>query len=204
MRTVPLVHRFRRLPLAPLALALVAAACDGSSTEPERLDPGATLTVDASSTSAWAVVDLGSPAQARLAADLAGSSAWDLAFQATKVMVNGGANGSGGVVAYCLCQNESVTNEQIRSLTPESELPDFEAVTRSQIPGAGAAWSAEVFDQKRWYRYNVTGSDHQVWPTFDVYLVKRGTEVYKVQITGYYGATGTPRQITFRYAKLSE
>ena len=60
-----------------------------------------------------------------------------------------------------------------------------------------------VFDAKRWYRYNVTGTDHQVWPTFDVYLVRRGAALYKVQIVGYYGPAGEPRRITLRYAKVA-
>ncbi|MEW5926048.1 MAG: HmuY family protein [Gemmatimonadota bacterium] len=183
--------------------ALVLAACDGGLTDAAPVDPGATLTVDASSATAWALVDLGSPARLVQAADPASSPAWDIAFRTTAVTVNGGTSGPADVVAYCVCQNESATNEQVKTMTPESELADFQAVTRAQIPAAGAAWSAAALDQKKWYRYNITGSDHQVWPTHDVYLVKRGEEVYKVQLTGYYGADGKPRQITFRYAKLA-
>ncbi len=59
-----------------------------------------------------------------------------------------------------------------------------------------------VFASAPWYRYNITGTDNQIWPTFNVYLVRRGDAVYKVQITGYYNATGTPRQITIRSARL--
>jgi hypothetical protein len=60
-----------------------------------------------------------------------------------------------------------------------------------------------VFDEHRWYRYNLTGTDHQIWPTYDVYLIRRGTEVYKVQLVSYYDATGDSRHITFRYAPLA-
>lgn len=188
--------------IAAAGLALSATACDSSPTEPVP-DPGAALTVDASSNTAWALVNLGSPAQLVQASDPAASAAWDLGFQTTKVMLNGGATGPAGMVAYCVCQNAAASNEQIKTMTPESELTDFETVTKAQIPAAGDAWSAGVLDQKRWYRYNITGSDHQVWPTYDVYMVKRGNEVYKVQLTGYYGADGKPRQITFRYARLT-
>lgn len=184
-------------------IAVAAAACEGGPIDPPPSDLGATLTVDASSATTWALVDLGTPAQLVQVSDPAASPAWDLGFQTTKVMVNGSTSGSAGVVAYCVCQNASATNEQVKTMTPETELADFQAVTRAQIPAAGEAWSAEVFDQKRWYRYNITGSDHQVWPTHDVYLVKRGNEIYKLQLTGYYGADGKPRQITFRYAKLA-
>jgi hypothetical protein len=58
-----------------------------------------------------------------------------------------------------------------------------------------------VFDAHPWYRYNLDGG-HQIWPTYDVFLIRRGDAVYKVQLTSYYGATGDSRQITFRYARL--
>ena len=201
MPTLALIRSSRRVLLAA-GLILTAAACESSPTEPAP-DPGASMTVDASSNTTWALVDLTSPAQLVQAADPTASTAWDLGFQTTKLVLNGGAAGPAGMVAYCVCQNAAVTTEQLKAMTPDSELADFEAVTKAQIPAAGDAWSADVLDQKRWYRYNITGSDHQVWPTFDVYLVKRGDEVYKVQVTGYYGADGKPRQISFRYAKLA-
>jgi hypothetical protein len=59
-----------------------------------------------------------------------------------------------------------------------------------------------VFAQQPWYRYNITGTDNQIWPTFNVYLIKRGNEVYKVQLIGYYGPAGEPRILTMRYARL--
>lgn len=189
--------------LSAALMALAAVACEGGPTDLLPSDPGATLTVDASSATTWALVDLGSPAQVVQVSDPAASPGWDLGFQATKVMLNGGASGPGGMVAYCLCQNAGATSEQLKAMTPESELGDFVAVTKGQIPAAADAWSSGAFDEKKWYRYNITGSDHQVWPTHDVYLVKRGAEVYKVQFTGYYGPSGQPRQITFRYAKLA-
>lgn len=201
MPPLALIRSSHRILLAA-ALILTASACESSPTEPAT-DPGASMTVDASSNTAWALVDLTTPAQLVQAADPTASTAWDLGFQTTKLVLNGGAAGPAGMVAYCVCQNTAVTTEQLKVMTPESELADFETVTKAQIPAAGDVWSADVLDQKRWYRYNITGSDHQVWPTFDVYLVKRGDEVYKVQVTGYYGADGKPRQISFRYAKLA-
>jgi hypothetical protein len=60
-----------------------------------------------------------------------------------------------------------------------------------------------VFNSHPWYRYNLTG-ENIIHPTFDVYLVKRGDDVYKVQLINYYGAAGEPRHVTFRYARLTE
>jgi hypothetical protein len=350
-RPTPLTRASR--PAAAL-LAILAAACDGGGAiGPEPVEEIATLTVDASQ--GWAMVDLGTAAQTVTVADASTSTAWDLAFNATSVMLNGGGAGPGGVVGHCVCQNAAATDAQVGTLTAESERADFEAVTAAQIPAADSAWTADalapaisgwwsydaaahtvaavpgrawkvrtaesaaafakfrvvrvegatrthagrvtfeyalqpaagapmgavrtatvdvsggrvhfdlargtvsdasdwdlafegydirvnggvsgsgkagavavdepfaaiadasdltashyrgdayggVFAAKRWYRYNITGADHQVWPTYDVYLVKRGAEVFKVQITGYYGASGDSRRITFRYAKLA-
>ena len=69
-------------------------------------------------------------------------------------------------------------------------------------PSSDEAWSPTVFDEKRWFRYNVTGTDHQVWPTYDVYLLRRGGSVHKVQVIGYYGPAGEARRISFRYVRL--
>ena len=193
-------HASYRLLVPAVALAL-AAACD-SPTDPPVVDPGGTLTVDATSETEWALVDLGSTTTVRSAVDPAASADWDLAFQRTTVTVNGGTSGPAGMVAHCLCQNVGATSAAIMAMTPESELADFDAVTVDQIPAAGSAWAADTFDQSRWYRYNLDGN-HQIWPTYDVYLVKRGEEVYKVQVTGYYRADGDPRHITFRYARLT-
>lgn len=178
----------------------VVVGCDGPL-ETEAPDPGATLTVDASSRESWALVDLGTPAQLVEAADPATSTAWDIGFRVTSVTVNGGESGPAGVMAYCLCQNGGATSEEIMAMTPASESAEFDEVTAADIPAEGAIWSATAFDENRWYRYNL-GGNHQVWPTYDVYLVKRGTEVYKVQLTGYYGPDGAARQITMRYARL--
>ncbi|MBB4635564.1 HmuY family protein [Longimicrobium terrae] len=183
-------------------LVLMGACSDNGPTEP-AVDPGASMTVDASHATNWALVDLGTPAAVVTAADPATSTAWDLAFKATGLMLNGGTAGPGGMTGYCICQNAGATNDQIRAMTPAGEAADFDAVTAAQIPAAASAWSATVFDTSKWYKYNLTGADHQVWPTHDVYLIRRGNEVYKLQVTGYYGPAGETRRISFRYAKLA-
>lgn len=341
-----------RFVVAAAAVALAACGSD-SATNPVITPVTAELTVDAATN--YAYVRLGSTATTVSPSDPATSDAWDLGFFATNVIVNGGAVGPGGVTAYCMCQNASLTDAALAGLTASSELADFEAVTTAQVPAAGmftsdtltpaiggwftgtgasaaakadrawllrsgtttvtlgkfrvtslanasatnagqvtfeyalqstpggtfgtsqtktvdvrngpvyfdltsgtttsasgtwdlrfsgfeirsnggvsgagsvsalvdngtpyasitAAYAATapaqvfkrdaysgVFVSQPWYRYNITGTDNQIWPTYNVYLVKRGTETYKVQLTSYYGTTGTSRQITIRYARL--
>lgn len=156
------------------------------------------ITVDAST--AWAYVDLSSGASvAQTDAQL--SSTWDIGFNATNVALNGGPSGPAGVTGYCVCQNAGATNDAILAMTPESEAADFTSVTGADIPVSASSWSSDVFATSKWYEYDLLG-DHRISPTFDVYLVKRGATVYKLQIINYYGPAGESRRISFRYARL--
>ena len=58
----------------------------------------------------------------------------------------GGQAGPGGVTGYCLCQNAGATDAQVRAMTPESELGDFEAVSASSIPTDASEWETDVLD----------------------------------------------------------
>ncbi|MEX1184259.1 MAG: HmuY family protein [Gemmatimonadota bacterium] len=334
---------------AAVTMLLLVGAC--SETDPIEPEPeAATLTVDARTT--WAYVDLDETATQVAVTDPGESTAWDIAFNATRVMLNGGAAGPGGVEGYCVCQNAGATDAQVQAMTPESELADFAAVTLADTltaagdwtgdaldaaiagwyaydiqthqvsadpsrtwlvrgagaepvyakvrvtdiadatqagarvtieyavqpaagealgavqtvvldgrtspvyfdfatnavsdegdwdivldgftirvnggisgsGGAGAVLSGDafaviddasaaadayrgdayggVFPAHPWYRYNLDGN-HTIFPTFDVYLVRRADEIYKVQLTGYYDTAGTARYITFRYERLA-
>lgn len=331
-----------------LAFALpIATACSSDDVIAPPPPVEGTLTVDAAAD--WAYVDLATGDLVTPTPSANESGAWDVAFNVTSVMLNGGEAGPGGVVGYCVCQNAAATDEQVLDMTAESELAGFEAVTAvpagvawtedaltpaltGWYTGAGASAAADpsrtflvrlaggdgyaklhitgiegasatapgtvtlewavqpssdaafgptiaqafdvtaegttlidldpsegvpigtgwdlklegwnvslnggpsgagdvgviptgevfedittafvedvsyrtdsytgVFGDSPWYRYDIEG-DHRISPTFDVYLVKRGTAVYKLQLLDYYGATGNPRQITFRYERIA-
>jgi hypothetical protein len=190
---------------ALLAFMVLVGGCDEDPTGPSE-SPVETHTVDASDLSAWAFVRLGTPPTTVSTAATAPSGAWDLAFQRTAIHVNGGGS-SGDVATYCICQNAAATSDEYQAMTPATELSEFEEVTAADIPAA-ASWDtgateAAVFATSSWYRYNLTGEDHLIWPTYDVYLVRSGSEVYKVQFIGYYGPAGEDRQITFRSSRIS-
>lgn len=353
---------WRRLGAVLVSAAVLAACDDDGATGPnldETGDDFATFTVDARE--AWAFVDLdGKTATQVTVADPTSSTAWDIAFLGTNVMLNGGAAGPGGVVGYCICQNAGATPAQIMAMTAESELADFRAVTAASIPADDAEWEDDalapaitgwwsydmtthrvsadpsrawkvraaeetnpvyakfrvvdidaatatqqnagritiefavqpgagqpmgpvqtavidvrngrvyfdlatasvsdasdwdlafegytirlnsgvsgsgnagavleiletfeemadasnapastyaadsyggVFKARPWYRYNLTGNDHTIWPTYDVYLIKRGDEVYKLQIINYYNTVAEARHITARFAPLTD
>ncbi|HEU4630244.1 MAG TPA: HmuY family protein [Gemmatimonadaceae bacterium] len=199
--SLPRVLR-RVAPTTLLVLALAACARD-EITAPQPAATGS-LTVDASA--GWVYLSLGDQHTVVLV-DPASSAAWDIGFNTTQVAINGGTAGPGGVTAFCLCQNSATdpSPEEILAMTPASELADFESVTAASVPD-DATFSADpetgAFAVHPWYRYNLAG-DHVVSPTFDVYLLRRGDVVYKVQLTGYYGPAGQPRHITVRYARIA-
>jgi len=117
------------------------------------------------------------------------SAFWDVRLSGFEIRINGGVSGTGGVGAVL---DESTPFAQITSAYAASAPP---VAYRSDSFGG-------VFVTSPWYRYNITGTDNQIWPNFNVYLVKRGDAVFKLQVTSYYGATGTSRQITVRSVRL--
>jgi hypothetical protein len=118
------------------------------------------------------------------------ASNWDIAFEGYAIRVNGGVSGNGSVRALAMT------------------TPPFATITSTQAASVPAnVYAADsysgTFGTKPWYRYNITGTDNQIWPTYDVYLVRRGSDFYKVQVVGYYNAAGQARQITIRYAPIA-
>jgi len=337
---------------AVMAAAFVVTACSESSTGPDPDGEAGQITVNANQVWAYVTFD-GGVASVVNVTDPSTSTAWDIAFNGTAVMLNGGAAGPGDVAAYCVCQNRDATDAQVQGFTSENQRAAFEAVGPAQLPAADTAWKSDalalaitgwyrydvathtvtaapgqsfyvrtsggnayakfhvtaiegatqgtpgrvtfeyavqpssgaamgeaathtvdvpaggrvafdfetdtetetgwdiafegyqirvnggvsgsgsaaavaltdpfeslddasgvpatayradafggVFNTHRWYRYNLTGQDHQIWPTFDVYLLRKGDAVYKLQLINYYNAAGDARHITFRYAQV--
>jgi hypothetical protein len=148
-----------------------------------------TLSVDLSS-GAKVFVDLTAGTSSASAA-----STWDVALQNYTIYVNGGTSGSGNVAAV--------------SLVPSSFYTSYAAITTIPVGAQGIPSNAFTTDgaggaflANEPYRYDE--STHQVWPTLDVYLVKRGSAVYKVQVTSYYSTDGAFGNVTVRYAKLTQ
>ncbi|HEX2211413.1 MAG TPA: HmuY family protein [Longimicrobium sp.] len=342
----------RRFSLLIALLPLVA--CDGSPTTGNDDETPQVLSVTLDGSAGWAYADLDAASPAITVANPGENTEWEIAVNATSVMLNGGQAGPGGVLGWCLCQNESATDAQVQAFTAEGNLAAFTAVTAAAAPTDAAAWKADslasaitgwwtynptthvvsadpsrswyvrtaggaafaklrvvaladaqrthagkvtleyavqpsataplgetrrttvdvsggrvyfnlstgtvstaaqwdialegydirvnggasgggqagavaatdpfpsitnaaappatvfkgdsyggVFKARPWYRYNLTGTDHQVWPTFNVYLLKRGDRLYKVQLTSYYGPAGETRRITVRYARIA-
>ena len=170
------------------AVSGATATSAGSITVEYAIQPSSGAAFGAAETR---TIDLsGGPVHLSLSSGpVSASGAWDLRLSGYEIRTNGGVSGSGGVSAV------------LDTTTPFSEITASYASTAPAVAYRSDAYGG-VFVTSPWYRYNITGTDNQIWPTFNVYLIRRGEEVFKVQLTGYYGATGTPRQITVRSVQV--
>ena len=110
---------------------------------------------------------------------------WDLKFEGFAIKVNGGMSGPGKGGAALATTGYAETTS---------------AKTADQAYRTDSY--AGIFGNNRYYRYSIAG-DNRISPTFDVYLLRRGSTVYKLQIIGYYSQSGQPRTISFRYAQIA-
>ena len=134
------------------------------------------------------VADLsGGPVHVDLrAGEISDASRWDLRLEGYTIRLNGGVSGGGDAAA-------------IPAGTDFDSAPDGGSVPSSVYKRDS---HAGVFGSDPWYRYNIEGN-HQIWPTYDVYLIRTDETVYKVQLVSYYNpADGAVRHISFRYAAL--
>ncbi|HSH44756.1 MAG TPA: HmuY family protein [Longimicrobiales bacterium] len=118
-------------------------------------------------------------------------SDWDLRLEGYTIQVNGGVSGEGEAGAV-------IVEESYDAITDASDLDGrryaadtFGGVFASSEPGRG------------WYRYNLDGN-HLIYPTYNVYLVRRGDDVWKVQLIGYYSDEGDERHVTLRAERLTD
>ncbi len=51
------------------------------------------------------------------------------------------------------------------------------------------------------FRYDLN-ADQRLSPTFNTYLIRNGTKIYKLQVIGYYGTSGSGGFPTLRYARI--
>lgn len=92
---------------------------------------------------------------------------------------------------------------------PLDVTQDFTAVTRADdapeyadyLSDISGAFPADVDGAAGTYWYGIQDNS-RMWPTYNVFLVDTGQEVYKVQIFDYYNATGTSGFPSVRFQRL--
>ncbi|MEM7414328.1 MAG: HmuY family protein [Gemmatimonadota bacterium] len=87
--------------------------------------------------------------------------------------------------------------EDFTSVASAGDAPEYGPFL-SVVSGA---FPTTVGDAEGIFWYNIEGNN-RLWPTFNVFLVRVGTAVYKVQITGYYNSSGESGFPTMRFEQL--
>jgi hypothetical protein len=203
-RTLPaytyIVHRPNGQGFAKLQVTAVqnaTGATPGRVTFQYATMPGARGVFSATQT---ATVDV--PATGRVAFSFASNGPttgndWDLAFQGWRISTNSGSSTPSGTTAGWGAYNA----------TTLLGATSFDAVTQNQVSPTINAFRPDghgLFGVQPTWLY-ATG--RVAVPTYDVYLLKRGAQVHKLQVVGYSrqtasDATPVPGFVIFRSARL--
>jgi hypothetical protein len=89
------------------------------------------------------------------------------------------------------------TSESFNGLTTASGAPEYGEF----LAVLSGAFPATIGDATGLFWYSIAG-DNRLSPTYNVFLVRVGTDVYKVQVLSYYSTTGVSGFPTFRFELL--
>lgn len=129
-------HIIRTAALAALSLVGLAA-CEGESSPDDFTPQEGTITIDASSSTAFTYFSFADNGVVQIA-DPRASSEWDLALRRFEVRLNGGVAGPVGVTGFNLENNAGLSSSEVLALTPENTRAAFEAVDEGDIPASGS------------------------------------------------------------------
>lgn len=101
-------------------------------------------------------------------------------------------NGDCGAGSFPLDLTEDFT-----ALSSADDAPDYGGF----LATISGAFPAGVDDAAGFFWYNIQ-ENSRMWPTYNVFLVQTDQQVYKVQVTDYYDATGNSGHPTLRYQRL--
>lgn len=88
-------------------------------------------------------------------------------------------------------------SEDFTTIEQADDAPEygpFLSVISGAVPSS-------VDDASGVFWYDIEGNN-RLWPTFNVFLIRVGTDVYKVQVTDYYSSTGASGFPTIRFEQL--
>lgn len=197
------MRSLRLLPLL-LALGLFAGACSDDELAPtgddnetptvattDNGDGSFTTVVDAGYLTAteWIYVDLEAGTQVT-PADPAASTEWDLAFKFANIILNGGANGSGGVAL------QAFDDGAFAALT---SAPEAVYLTDTGTSDAGQSFNTGT----GWYDYDFVTHAFSIRPD-RYYAIRLADGSYiKLQMTDFVDGAGTPGFPTFVWAPIA-
>jgi hypothetical protein len=152
---------------------------------------GVTLTeVNASDADAWVYLRLSDGAQRDVTTPDADTT-WDLAFNRYTIKLNGGVSGPGQVMGQWLEAQpfDDLTAAPANGYSADSPDGDDDDALPDLIFGG-------------WYSYDV--QTHVLTPRDGLYCIRDGEgRHFKLQLTSYYDAAGSPGLLSFKWATLS-
>jgi hypothetical protein len=153
---------------------------------------GAAETVELSLAQGPAHLDLSSAAAVPSGGSPGGSPGgcgWDLNVQPSFSI---GFNGDCDAGSFPL--DAAVSFDQVGEADDAPEYAPFLSAIAGPIP-------TTVDDASGLFWYNIEGAN-RLWPTYNVFLVRDGDAVYKVQVLDYYNASGDSGHPTVRFQRL--
>lgn len=87
--------------------------------------------------------------------------------------------------------------EDFTAIAAADDAPDYGPF----LAALSGAFPATVDDAGGVFWYNIEGNN-RLWPTYNVFLVRTGTAIYKVQVPSYYDGTGQSGFPTIRFQQL--
>lgn len=120
------------------------------------------------------------------AASCSGSD-WDVTFiregHSNRVYLNSTVYGKGSVTVYGPTTDSGVNPTQIHSSAFQSDT------------------ASDALTTYPWYAYNLQ-SNNKIWPNYRVYLIKKDSTIYKMQVTGYYKKDGASGYISLKIKRM--
>jgi hypothetical protein len=193
--------QFRFSSIATASLLFGAMATLGAQAAPSNI-----ITVDATSDAGYGYVDLAKGEVVTVSAESA--APWTLAFKRFEVRLNSGSTVVKPVTAALAVDNSAAPSDALLEFTAENQLARFEAVSAADIPANDkfrpTLPNSIAAEDSPPFIYGIDPADqHRLVPTFNVYVVKQGDAVYKVQFVNYYHpVSGAARNIGVRVARL--
>lgn len=136
-----------------------------------------------------------------------GNSAIDFAGGALVAPVGCGWDLTADAASFSLLVNDTCGTgtfpiDAVSSLDDVDDASDASEYAGFLAGRAGAVpFSSSLDDPAGPFLYNLAG-DNRLTPTYNIYLVQVGEAVYKIQLIGYYSATGSSGHPTIRYARI--
>ncbi len=191
------------------AIALASAACEDEVAAPPEVFEEGRITIDASSPTAFAYLDLAGNGSLATIDDPSASTAWHLALRRFSIRLNGGVAGPGSVAGVNLAHNAGLSATEVAALTEAEGEEAFQRVTAANIPPASSFMEDGLAPDPgaSWFRFdfrtqNVVANPGAAWRVRE--SSGRGHAVFRVAKLTMQGQRPVGATIEYRHQSTGE